>query len=69
MIGIEPTDAAKDAKSKGHQFIKYIDKGYKKIKKTQSDCLILFTNVFAHIEDLKNLLKNLGLILSYSFDN
>ena len=24
----------------------------------------MFTNVFAHIEDLKNLLKNLGLILS-----
>ena len=66
-IGIEPTDAAKEAKSKGHQVYQaYIDKKViKKIKKKHNQIdLILFTNVFAHIEDLKNLLKNLGLILS-----
>ena len=66
-IGIEPTDAAKEAKSKGHQVYQaYIDKKViKKIKKKHNQIdLILFTNVFAHIEDLKNLLKNLSLILS-----
>ena len=66
-IGIEPTDAAKEAKSKGHEVYQtYIDeKVIKKIKKRHNQIdLILFTNVFAHIEDLKNLLKNLSAILS-----
>lgn len=66
-IGIEPTDAAKEAKLKGHEVYQaYINKKViKKIKKKHNQIdIITFTNVFAHIEDFKNLLKNLSIILS-----
>jgi hypothetical protein len=61
-IGIEPTDAAKDANKKDHflindyfseQNVKVLLKKYKKID------IITFTNVFAHIDNIKLLIKNL----------
>ena len=54
--GIDPTDAAYEAKEKGHDIIcDYFSpesvKDYTKVD------VITFTNVFAHIEDLNSLLK------------
>jgi len=66
-IGIEPTDAADEAKSKGHDIYKaYIDRTtISKIKKKYKKIdIITFTNVFAHIEDLKSLINNLKTIIS-----
>lgn len=66
-IGIEPTDAAKEAKSKGHNvYQSYLDKKIsKKIRKKYRNIdIVVFTNVFAHIENLKNLIKNLKEIIS-----
>ena len=66
-IGIEPTDAAKEAKAKGHNIYQsYIDKKIsKKIRKKHTNIdIVVFTNVFAHIENLKNLIKNLRKIMS-----
>jgi 2-polyprenyl-3-methyl-5-hydroxy-6-metoxy-1,4-benzoquinol methylase len=66
-IGIEPTDAAKEAKAKGHNIYQsYIDKKIsKKIRKKHTNIdIVVFTNVFAHIENLKNLIKNLRKIIS-----
>jgi hypothetical protein len=65
--GIEPTNAVDEAKSKGHIIYKsYIDKKtVLKIKKRfkQID-IITFTNVFAHIENLRLLIKNLKQLIS-----
>ena len=66
-VGIEPTNAANEAKSKGHDIFKnYIDRStIQKIKKKYKKIdLITFTNVFAHIEDLRSLIKNLKLLIS-----
>jgi SAM-dependent methyltransferase len=66
-IGIEPTDAAKEAKAKGYNIYQsYIDKKIsKKIRKKHTNIdIVVFTNVFAHIENLKNLIKNLRKIIS-----
>jgi SAM-dependent methyltransferase len=63
--GIEPTGASNDAKKKGHKIInKYFDlKTAQQIKKKIKNIdIITFTNVFAHIEDFKNLLASLKLI-------
>jgi SAM-dependent methyltransferase len=54
--GIDPTDAAYEAKEKGHDIIcdyfsPELVKDYTKVD------VITFTNVFAHIEDLNHLLK------------
>ena len=66
-LGVEPTDAYKEARRKGHkvfnnymnvQVSKQIKKKYPKID------IITFTNVFAHIEDLKRLIANLKKIIS-----
>ena len=60
--GIEPTDAAKEAIKKKHKvFNNYFDiKIAKKLtKKSEYFDVITFTNVFAHIEDFKDLLKSL----------
>ena len=65
-IGVEPTDASKDTK-KNHLVINsYFDyRAVKKIKKfVRNIDIITFTNVFAHIENLKNLIRNLKKILS-----
>ena len=59
-IGIEPTDAAYEAKKKGHDIYKnYIDlKTVNKIKKKYKHIdIITFTHVFAHIDNLKYLIS------------
>jgi len=66
-IGIEPTDSANEAKAKGHRIYKsYIDSKTVKIlnKKYPKIDIITFTNVFAHIEDLKKLVHNLKKLMS-----
>jgi 2-polyprenyl-3-methyl-5-hydroxy-6-metoxy-1,4-benzoquinol methylase len=66
-IGIEPTNSANEARAKGHKIYKsYIDaKTVKNLKKNYPKIdIITFTNVFAHIEDLRKLLKNLKKLLS-----
>ena len=61
-FGIEPTKAAIEARKKGHIIFKeYFDKNSsKKIRdKVGNIDIITFTNVFAHIEDLEDLLFSL----------
>ena len=61
-FGIEPTGAYKDAKKKGHKiFNNYFNSSSSsKIKKIIGKIdIITFTNVFAHIDDLKDLLLSL----------
>lgn len=63
-LGVEPTGAAKDCK---HRVInKYFDKEVaqeiKELKFTPD--IITFTNVFAHIENLQELINNLKIIIS-----
>ena len=61
-FGVEPTQASIEAKKKGHIIFKdYFDKNSSKnIKKKIGDIdIITFTNVFAHIEDLEDLLFSL----------
>ena len=61
-FGIEPTGAYKDAKKKGHKiFNNYFNSSFSsKIKKIIGKIdIITFTNVFAHIDDLKDLLLSL----------
>jgi len=60
-VGVEPTNAFKDAYKKHKIFNNYFDRklvNKLKRKKIKID-LICFTNVFAHIENLNELLKNL----------
>lgn len=63
-LGVEPTGAAKECKHK------VINKFFDKKTATQiknsnfSPDIITFTNVFAHIEDLNNLINNLKIIVS-----
>ena len=65
--GIEPTNAYLEAKKKGHKiFNNYFNfslsnKIKKKIKKFD---VITFTNVFAHIEDFKDLIRSLKNLVS-----
>ncbi len=65
--GIEPTNAYLEAKKKGHKIfndyfnLSLSNKIKKKIKKFD---VITFTNVFAHIEDFKNLIKSLKNLVS-----
>ena len=61
-FGVEPTEASIEAIKKGHIIFKdYFDKNSSKnIKKKIGDIdIITFTNVFAHIEDLEDLLFSL----------
>ena len=61
-IGVEPTGASKDAIKSGHKIYSeyFSSKTVKKIKnKFKTIDLIIFTNVFAHIENLNQLLNNL----------
>ena len=67
IIVVEPTNAAIDAKKNGHKIYqeffekKTADKIIKKYKKID---LIIFTNVFAHIENLNELINNLKYLIS-----
>ena len=64
--GIEPTDAYKDAMGKRHTIYNdYFDKKIvSKLKKQNvKPDIITFTNVFAHIENLQNLIDNLKQIM------
>lgn len=63
-LGIEPTDAARDAK---HQIINdFFDKdsAEKALAIIGKPDIITFTNVFAHIENLPELLNNLRILMS-----
>ena len=64
--GIEPTDAYKDAIGRKHTiYNNYFDKESSERLKEKNILpdIITFTNVFAHIEDLQSLIKNLKNIM------
>lgn len=65
-MGIEPTGACKDAEEKGHAvFNDYLSKDVARrvvVKHDQPD-FITFTNVFAHIEDLRGVLDALKVLM------
>lgn len=66
-IGVEPTDAAIDARKSGHKiYQEFFEKktALKIKKKFKKIDLIIFTNVFAHIENLNQLIKNLKHLIS-----
>jgi len=65
-IGVEPTNAFKDANKKHKIFNNYFDRNLVNllIKKKNKIDLICFTNVFAHIENLNELLKNLKALIN-----
>jgi len=66
-LGVEPTNAHKDADRKKHKiYNNYFDNNVvKSIKKKFKEIdIITFTNVFAHIEDIRKLIKNLKSIIS-----
>ena len=62
--GVEPTDASKDISKKHKVFKCYFNKANaKKIKRKYGTFdIITFTNVFAHIEDLNQLIDSLKII-------
>ena len=65
--GVEPTNAYKEASDKNHTiFNDYFDKGIVDIikKKNIKPDVITFTNVFAHIENLPDLINNLKNIMN-----
>ena len=64
-IGIEPTDASKDAELKGHQvYSDYlsVNLAEKIVRAHGHPDIITFTNVFAHIEDLAGVLAALKVL-------
>ncbi len=64
-IGIEPTDAFKDAELKGHKvYSNYlsVDLAENILKAHGHPDIITFTNVFAHIEDLDGVLESLKVL-------
>lgn len=64
--GIEPTDAFKDAIKYGHKIINDFfceDSAIEFVKKFGKPDFITFTNVFAHIEDLKKVIDALKIIM------
>jgi D-mycarose 3-C-methyltransferase len=67
-FGVEPTGAADDAKTKDKHIIvnNFLSKEVASdlLKKYGTFDFITFTNVFAHIEDLKSLIEALKLIMS-----
>lgn len=66
-IGVEPTDAYLDAKEKGHKiYNNYLneDLAIKILKEHGNIDVIVFTNVFAHIEDLPQVLRSLKILIS-----
>jgi hypothetical protein len=66
-IGVEPTDAADDARLEGHAVYKdYLSESVAQelVHKHGAPDLIIFTNVFAHIEDLASLLRAIKRMMS-----
>jgi len=63
--GIEPTDAANDASERGHRVINDFfseETADRILLEFGSPDIITFTNVFAHIEDLKSVLRALQMV-------
>lgn len=68
-LGVEPTDAAKEARENGHIiYQEYFDSDVSQRIAAQMGPmdLITFTNVFAHIDDLNELLNNLRYLITES---
>ena len=66
-FGIEPTNAYLEAEKKGHKvYNKYFNLNLSKIlkKRLKKIDIITFTNVFAHIEDFKDLIESLKKLIS-----
>ncbi|WP_034573298.1 class I SAM-dependent methyltransferase [Helicobacter saguini] len=63
-FGVEPTFAALDANAKHKIFNTYFDSDIAEILKGEKFDFITFTNVFAHIENLDNLLYSLNKIIN-----
>lgn len=65
-IGIEPTNAFKDASSKHIIYPTYLNEKVSKkiIRKFKYVDIIIFTNVFAHINNLEEVLKSLKILIS-----
>tara|TARA_B100001540_G_C15810073_1_gene644063 strand:+ start:1853 stop:3046 length:1194 start_codon:yes stop_codon:yes gene_type:complete len=63
-FGIEPTDAVQDANKKHILINNFFNKSTAKsfLKKNSYPDIITFTNVFAHINNLRDLIKNLKII-------
>lgn len=67
-VGIEPTDACHEASKKGHvAFNKFLDKEVASeiVKSCGKPDLISFTNVFAHIENLHDVIDSLKILMSH----
>jgi hypothetical protein len=65
-IGIEPTDAYKDAKEKGHiTYNNFLSEDVAELIVTDhgKPDIITFTNVFAHIENLSEVLSSLKILM------
>jgi hypothetical protein len=64
-IGIEPTDAYKDAEDRHIVYNNYLTKQISEliVSKHEKPDFITFTNVFAHIEDLKGMLEALKMLM------
>jgi hypothetical protein len=68
-IGIEPTDACHEASQKGHTtFNRFFDKyvALEIVKSIGKPDLVTFTNVFAHIENLQDVIDSLKILMSPS---
>jgi hypothetical protein len=66
-LGVEPTDASRDAREKGHTvFDSFFSEGVARsvVEAGGKPDLITFTNVFAHIEKLGEVLASLRLLLA-----
>ena len=63
-VGIEPTDAAKDSKHTTLQTFFNLDSAKKVLDEYGSPDFITFTNVFAHIGNLPELLESLRLLMT-----
>lgn len=66
-VGIEPTDACHEASKKGHVALnKFLDKevAAEIVKSCGKPDLISFTNVFAHIENLHDVIDSLKILMS-----
>lgn len=66
-VGIEPTDAALDAQKAGHRTFKdFLSRRVSEqiVEEVGNPDFIVFTNVFAHIEDLGDVLESLRRMIS-----